>query len=502
MLLTLLPILLNILVILVVLIFFLIAFMLFRTLTFAHPLEPVEEIEPDELDPAGVAEHLAGAVRFPTVSVMDGNPAGYMPFLDMQHYLEQTYPLVHTHLQRKRIHDYALLYTWVGSDPELDPIVLMAHQDVVPVPTENLPDWEHPPFEGAIADGYVWGRGTQDCKMQLIAILESIERQLAAGFQPERTICLAFGFDEEIGGIQGAKEIVAWLKDQGIQPEAVLDEGAAVVDGILPGVETPVGLIGIAEKGFMTLKLTVDAVPGHSSTPPRATAIGILSKAIAFLEETPQPAHLDAAKMLFRGLSPVLPFSLQFALANLWLFGGIMRKRLDKSPATYAMIHTTCAPTIINAGIKENVLPARATAMVNFRLLPGDTIAAACERVRKIIGDERVKFEPVPGFLSAPSTFSRTDSPSYEILAHTIRQMFGGVPVAPMLMLGGSDARYFHDICESVYRFNPLVVTDEDRLRIHGTNERIEVTALGKMVQFFIQLIHAWAGPADESQSL
>ncbi len=278
----------------------------------------------------------------------------------------------------------------------LDPVVLMAHQDVVPVEEEALSEWEHPPFDGVVDDDFIWGRGALDIKSQMIAILDAVEHLLAEGFKPERTVYLAFGHDEEIGG-HGAKEIANFLNDQGIHPAAVLDEGGSLIEGVLPGITEPVGLIGIAEKGFMTLRLTVEATPGHSSTPPRETAIGILAKALAFVEAAPQPTNLAPAQMLFRGLGPVLPFSMQFALANLWLFRGVVRKNLEKSPPTYAMIHTTSAPTIIKAGVKENVLPSKATALVNFRLMPGDTIAKVCERVRKIIDDERVEFRAAAG---------------------------------------------------------------------------------------------------------
>jgi len=484
------------LIIVVVLILFLLAFMLFRTLTFARALSIEEPVEGIPVDAPQVAEHLGAALRFVTISVIDGSSAaGYMPFLDLQNYLQQTYPLVHARLERRRFGDYSLLYTWPGSNPDLAPIVLMAHQDVVPIPSESLPNWTHAPFSGAVADGYVWGRGAQDCKMQLIGILEAAERLLSNNFTPARTIYFAFGHDEEIGGQQGARAIANWFTEQGIHPEAVLDEGGAVVDGLLPGIDTPVGLIGVAEKGFMTLELTVEAAPGHSSTPPRETAIGILAKAIAFIEATPAPIRLDAAEMLFRGVGPVLPFGLQFALANRWLFGGMVGKNLAKNPATNAMIRTTAAPTIIHAGVKENVLPASAIAKINIRLLPGDTIAGSCERVRKIIADERVKFEPMQAFIAAPSPFSRTDTPAYHALARTIRQMFDNVPVAPMLMLGGTDARNYHEICESVYRFIPLVFNSEDMKRVHGTNERVSVEGMARLVQFFAQIMLVWGSP-------
>lgn len=483
-----------VIVVLVVLILFLLAFMLFRTLTFARPLGEVEPAELLEVDENEVASQIARAVQFETVTVHPEGATSYQPFAELHAHLKQAYPRVHAELDWRVINEHSLLYTWKGRNAELAPVVFMGHMDVVPVEAEALTEWEHPPFAGEIADGFVWGRGTQDDNMQVIGVLEAAERLLKAGFQPERTICLAFGHDEETGGKEGAKMIAEYLEEQGLRPAAVLDEGMAVVEGLLPGIDTPFGLVGIAEKGFLTLQLTVDAAPGHSSTPPSETAIGILSKALAFLEASPMPAKLDSAQMLFKGLGPVLPFKMQLALANLWLFGGTVRKMLEKTPATNALIRTTTAITIVQAGVKDNILPSKATAKVNFRLLPGDTIAGVCERVRKIIDDERVKFEPVQKFVSEPSTFSRTDSEAFRALELTIRQVFDGIPVAPMLVLGGTDSRYYHPVCDSVYRFSPLTFTSDDMKRVHGTNERVRVESLGKMVQFYALLMKRWGG--------
>lgn len=485
----------NALVILFVLILFVLAFMLFRTVRFGRPLEPVEPAIEMDVDTAAIANRMAGALRYPTIFPIDGNPTGFMPFLDMQSYLLQAYPKTHLTLERTRIGDYSLVYKWKGTQPDLAPIVLMAHQDVVPVDPDTQDQWEHPPFEGVIADGYVWGRGAQNCKMQMVTLLEAVETLLERDYLPERTIYLAFGHDEEIGGTLGAKAVAAWFEEQGIQPAAVLDEGLAVTDKILPGVDNPVGLVGIAEKGLLTLDMTVESTPGHSSQPPSETAIGILAKALAFIEASPLPARLDNVMMLFRGLGPVLPFSQQFVFANLWLFKGLVRNKLAKSPATNAMIRTTTAITMIQSGMRVNVLPSKANAKVNFRLLPGDTIAQVCERVRKIIDDERVAFEPMSNFTAEPSTYSRSDSPAYQILERTIRQSFDGVPVIPMLVLGMTDSRYYHPMCDSVYRFSPLIFNPDELKRVHGINERVSVESLGKMVQFYGNLIPNWAKP-------
>ncbi len=486
---------LNLLVILPVLILFILAFMLFRTMTFARQLEPVEPLAEDEIDSQAAAEHLSGALRFETIFQFDQKPEEMTAFDELNAYLEQSYPRVHMQLDVQVINHFSLIYTWKGRNPDLAPVVLMAHLDVVPVEAATLPDWEHPPFSGAIADGYVWGRGALDCKMQAVALLETVERLLENGYQPERTVYLCFGHDEEVGGKQGGASIATWFKEQGIQPEAVLDEGMAVVDKILPGVELPVAMIGLGEKGSLTLNFTVESTPGHSSQPPRETAIGILAKGLAFVEAAPLPSRLDHARLLFKGVAPVLPFRLQFVFANLWLFGGMVRKNMEKSPATNAMVRTTTAITVIQAGQKVNVLPAVANAKVNFRLMPGDTIAGICDHIRKAVDDPRVKFEPLEGFISEASSTSRTDTAAYAALVKTIRRFFGGIPVAPALVLGGTDSRYFHAICDSVYRFAPMVVGVDELKRVHGINERISVEGLGTMIRFYDQLIRVWGEP-------
>jgi carboxypeptidase PM20D1 len=487
------PNLITILVVLLALVLFLFAFLLARTVIYGKRIEPVDAVEGMKVDAAMVAEHLANAIRKATISNTDPAKVDGKAFLELHKVLESTYPRVHATLARQVVNQYGLLYAWKGRKPELNPVLLAAHLDVVPVEAAGLEEWEHPPFSGQVADGYVWGRGTLDIKNQAIAILEAVESLLKEGYRPERTVLLAFGQDEEVDGKLGAGTIAQKLEEEGVHLEAVLDEGGAVLADLIPGIKSPVATIGVAEKGYLSLELTAKGAPGHSSMPPPHTAIGVLGAALARLEVSPMPARLDAVKPMFAEIGSLLPFSLQFALANLWLFGGVVKRRLESNPKTNAAIRTTQAATMISGGVKDNLLPREARAVVNFRLLPGDTVAGVCEHVRRVIQDERVNFQPSEDNGVRPaSPVSPTTSTAYLDLVRVIRQMFPEAAVAPYLVLGATDSRYYAPVCENIYRFTPVVMSAEDMNRVHGTNERIHIESMGHMVQFFGQLIRTW----------
>ena len=488
----------TILIFVLIALLFLAAFVLIRTVTFAGKMkmEAAKTAEPEPVDEQRAAEHLSRALQVATISNLERTPAGYLPFVEFHQLLAEMFPRVHSKLQRERIADYSLLYCWPGSNPDLEPVLFAAHQDVVPVDPASLSAWPQPPFSGAVADGSVWGRGALDIKNQLIALLESVEILLERGYQPERTLYLGFGHDEETWG-DGALAIVNWLKERGVRLSAVVDEGGSLMTGVLPGVEIPVALVGYGEEGYMTLRLSVDAAPGHSAMPPAQTAIGILARAIARLEAHPLPDYPRALTPLFKAIGPAAPFSLQVAFANLWLLGGIVRKRLLANPKTAAAIRTTTAVTMIQGGIKDNILPNRAEALVNFRLMPGDTIAGVCEHVRKAIRDERVALEAVGESAREAPAPSAVDTPVFASLSAVVAETFGGVPTAPYLVLGATDARHYTAISDQVFRFSPVLVTSEEMATVHGIGEHIPVEKLAGMVRFYNALIPAWTGGSE-----
>jgi carboxypeptidase PM20D1 len=464
-----------------------------NTILFQRSQRAVEPIEVIPVDKGQVAEHLAASVRCRTVPLDDTGTPDPEAFAQLHRMLAETYPLVHQRLKREVVNGYSLLYTWPGSRPDIDPIMLMAHQDVVSAEPE---EWSHPPFEGRIADGFIWGRGTLDIKNQLVGIMEAAETLLRQGYQPERTILFGMGHDEETGGVNGCKVLGQLLKGRGVRLAGIMDEGGGISEGLAAGVRGMVGLVGVSEKGYLTVEFSVRGQPGHSSTPPPQTAIGVLARALARLEAHPMPTHTRSLRRLYHGIGRAVPLSIQVAFANVWLFGPFLRRWLIGIPELNASIRTTTALTIVQGGVEDNTVPAEARAIVNFRLLPGDTISEVLARVRKIIDDDRVEFAPVPGKFNEALPVSPDHGPAYEGLKKTIRQVFDNPPVAPFVMLGGTDCQHFVQVCDHIYRFTALVMDESFRGLEHGIDERIPIGGMARMVTFYGQLMQAWGTEA------
>lgn len=446
-----------------------------------------------DVDADAAVQRFAGAVRIPTISNERVEDTDTAAFLTLHQYFQDNYPLVHEHLTRETVADLSLLYTWEGSDPTLEPVVLMGHQDVVPVIPGTEQDWTHAPFSGDVADGSVWGRGSMDDKVSVLAILEAVEALLAQGYQPQRTIYLAFGHDEEVGGVRGASAIARLLGERGAEPYAfVLDEGGFMVRDMIPGIQGAVALVGMAEKGYVNLELRVDGPGGHSSAPPAQTNIGILAQAISELEEHPFPARFEgASQMMFDYVAPEMSLLPKAVFANLWLFRPAVEWGLTRSPQTASMVRTTTAATIINGGVKANVLPITASAIVNHRIMPGETKETVLERVRSVIDDDRVQVSIHGDEGVDPSPVSDPNSPVFRMLAKTVRQVADGeeLVVAPYLVPGGTDAKFYSGSSTNVFRFIPAMLEAEAMERIHGTDEHMAVDSYVNSIRFFQQLI-------------
>ena len=442
----------------------------------------------------GAAQRLAGAVRIPTVSGA-GSSVDAEAFRTLHTHLAASFPRVHATLRHEPVNTHSLLFTWPGSDSTLKPILLMGHLDVVPVEPGTEDKWQQGPFSGAIVDGFVWGRGSIDNKSGVLGPLEAVEMLLAEGFTPTRTIYLAYGHDEERGGTQGAREIAALLKRRGVQLEMVLDEGGVIGEGLLPGIGSPVALVGVAEKGFVTIDLSVRTAGGHSSLPPRQSAVGILSVAIAKLEAVQMPTRLEGAtRQMFDTVGPRFPLGQRAIFANLWLTQSLVERRLETNPSTNAMIRTTTAATVFQAGTKDNILPTFAKASVNFRILPGDTVASVFAHVRRVINDERVSAVIGGAFQAEPSSVSSRDSESFRTLEATIQSLAPEAIVSPYLVVVVTDARYFAELSRNVFRFLPLRLTALDLERMHGIDERIAIDQYETAIRIYRQLLVNAAG--------
>jgi len=435
-----------------------------------------------------VIAHLSEAVSIPTVSYAIDSPVDSSAFRSYMDFIRRTYPLVHEKFSLEVFNNFTMLFTWKGADTSLKPMVLMAHYDVVPAGDTSL--WERKPFSGFFDGTYIWGRGTLDDKASMISILEALEKLIKEGFKPERTLYLSFGHDEELSGEKGAGAISKTFKERGIKPEFVLDEGMAVTSGMIPMMKKPVALIGTSEKGYLTLKLTVNMPGGHSSTPEKESALIVLNKALNdLLRKQMKPMLSRPVNDFIRYIGPELPFYAKAIFANKWIFKGILLNIYTGSASGNALVRTTMAPTIINAGIKDNVIPTKAEAIVNFRILPGETSSEVIAWVRKVIGDERVILEPDKATISEPTPVSSSDSDGFSFISTTLRQIYPDAVVSPTLMIGSSDSRHFSLVTENIYRFAPIYVTSEDMARIHGLNERTRAADFKKGIGFYYQLI-------------
>jgi carboxypeptidase PM20D1 len=455
----------------------------------------VDAVETISVDREAAVSRLVHVLRHRTISHEDPTEFDPAPFLKLQDSLERMFPRLHRKLRRERLADYSLLYTWQGSDPALQPMLLLAHQDVVPIEPGTEGDWEYPPFDGIVSDGVVWGRGTLDDKGSLVAVLEAVERLLVRGFTPRRTVYLAFGHDEEMGGPDGAVTTAGVLRERDVRLDFVLDEGMAVTEGLVPGVDVPVSAIGLAEKGKLSLQLTATAEGGHSSNPPASTAIGALSRAIARLEAEQMPMRLAGTVALsLDALAPELDFVPRLLIANRWLFQGPLLRWLQGVPGGNPLVRTTTAPTILRGGVKANVLPSEVYGVVNFRLLPGDDLDSVMAHVRRVIDDPSVEVRPSGRTRRNPSPVSDVDAPGFEVIHQSIREVFPETLVVPGLVLGGTDSRHYAGVSDQVYRFAPYRMNRENLETGHGTNERISVDNYVEMIQFYGQLIRNAAG--------
>ncbi|WP_047307999.1 M20 family peptidase [Rhodopseudomonas palustris] len=454
----------------------------------------VAAVPPIAIDEQGAAQRLSQSIRFPTISNFLNPEQGADALRDLRAHIESSFPAFHAAAKREIVGGHSLLYTWEGSDPQAKPIGLLAHQDVVPIAPKTEADWQQPPFSGAIEGGYVWGRGSWDDKGNLYAMLEAAELMAKQGFRPKRTIYFAFGHDEEVSGLRGAAKIAELLASRNVRLDFVLDEGLLITDGVLKGLDKPAALIGVSEKGYATLVLTARGTPGHSSMPPRDTAIGMLAAALTHLEDNRLPMRIrGSVAEMFDTLAPEMSGFSRVALSNLWLFRPLLLREFAKSGTTAAMVQTTTALTVFNAGDKDNVLPGVAEASVNFRLLPGDTQTSVTDHVRSVVANDKIAIQGFDGNFDPPPV-TGTKSASYQALNRTIREVFPDVIVAPGLMIAATDSRHYAQVADNIFRFSPVRATPEDLKRFHGTNERISIKNYADMIRFYVRLMQSTAG--------
>lgn len=431
------------------------------------------------------AERLAEAVRFPTVSHFSMEEMDLEVFASFLTFLESAYPLVHQRLERTLINGYSPVFRWPGKDSQRPPLLFLAHYDVVPALDEG---WTHEgPFSGVIADGSVWGRGSMDDKSSVIGLLETFEALLEEDYQPPRDLWLALGFDEEVNGRHGAKEIVKWFKEKEIRFESVLDEGGAVSDGSMIGIKEPVAVIGLAEKASASYEFIFTGEEGHSSTPPAHTSLGYMAEFIYKVERQPmRPRLTDTVQKMLEAIAPHMPGIQSKILARPKLFFPLIKPTLLKNKQTAALLRSTVAFTVSHSGSAPNVLPKEASCTANLRILQGDTSADVLAHLRRVSG---MDYQVRPIAVEEPSGAASTETAAYGHLTGVIGRLFPEAVIIPYLMAGGTDSRYYEELADHVYRFQPLRLTEAQLALMHGTDEHLEIENLGRMMAFYRELI-------------
>ena len=437
-----------------------------------------------DVDQNHAVQSLSDMLKIKTVSYSDPVLEDSKSFIAFRDYIQNRYPQI-MKVATYELIERGMLFKIPGKASD-QPIVLMSHYDVVPAQD----GWKDNPFSGNITDTHIYGRGALDTKSSLNAIMEAMEHLLTLNKLFSQDIYLAFSGDEEIFG-NSAPSIVKTLKERGIKPYLVLDEGGAIVSKMFPGVREKAAVVGIAEKGFMNVRLTATSRGGHASTPPKDTPLTELSKAVVRLNNHPSFSlkMTEPVKALFDTLAPYSKsFGIRMLFSNLWLFMPLIKVIAKLSGGEFlSMFKTTQAFTIAKGSDAINVLPSEASMSINYRLRPGETSSIILDRISHIIKNPHIKIEALA--ISEATSTSLVDE-AFNKVKHAISQTWPHVLVAPYLMVATTDSRHYHEICDHVYKFSPMDVSKEDLKKIHGYDEDISIDNVVHGVNFYICLLN------------
>ncbi len=436
--------------------------------------------------PTDAIKHMTEAIQIATETPNDAFEYDSAVFYSYRKLIEKNYPLVHQQLSRTVIDSFNYIYKWQGTDTTKLPMVLMAHYDVVPVEASAIKLWHAKPYGGEVKDNYIWGRGVLDDKSSMISLLEATEAQLKAGFTPSQTIYLCFGADEESNG-RGAAAMVKYFESKKQRFDMVVDEGGEISTEDNKNIRQPIASVGVGEKGYVTLVLSVQRAGGHSSIPEKSSSIGILSKALHTIEENQIPTRITPPikAYLERISSYNTNFFEKMQLSNLWLFEKWVLHNMTQNRSSNALVRTTLVPTVVNSGVRDNVIPTFATAMVNSRILPGETPNTVKAYVEKIVNDTNVKISIYPNYETMPSTTTEINSAAFKRVESAIHAVVKDVVVAPMLMVGATDSRNYRTLSDGVINFTPLT----DAKGYHGIDERMLISDYEKCFNYYTFLI-------------
>lgn len=453
-------------------------------------------------------QRLSGGIKVPTVSGGDLDVFNYAPFDQFKEYLKKSYPLVYQNTENYEVNKYGLVFRLKGNKSDLEPILFLSHMDVVPpgeadvknneenifrpndkalpAVTKVAEDWDYGPFSGAVANGRIYGRGAIDMKGMLFSLMESLTNMIKSGTVPQRDIYLALGFDEEVGGRKGAKQIAKFFKEKGLKFDAVYDEGGLILEkGSIKGIDSDVAVVGCAEKGFLSAKIRVKGLGGHSSMPPMQSAIGKAAVIMQRLEEDQmKPKITPLIKEFFDNIGGTMPFVNRLAISNQWLLKSVLLSQLAKNNSTNALIRSTTALTMMKGSDGTNVLSPEVEFVVNFRLLSGDSVKDIREHIKKATKGFDVEVEEIDNTREA-SAVSPTNVKAYQLIQQGIKQIYPNAVTTPYLTMAGTDAYKYQIVSKNIYRFMPIKITDAEKQSIHSTNEYISIENYMKMILYF-----------------
>lgn len=444
------------------------------------------EVTPEEMQV--VEEKLGAMIRIPTVSKHE-----YEDLSDFYRFhgeLERLFPQIHSQLE-KTVLQGTLLYRWKGKDPKKQPILFMGHQDVVPASDDG---WSVPAYSGVVKDGYLYGRGALDCKGTMYMQLQAVEELLTVGFVPPCDVYLEYSINEETGG-DGAAAAMRYLKDQGLRFALVMDEGGAVIEEAIPGMDRPYAVLGITEKGYMDVKITARGKGGHSSTPPRRTPAARLYAFAAEIErKRPFKKKISPhVKQMFRQMAPSLPFGMRLLLGNVWLFGPLLKVAMPLvSPFGEALMATTCCFTQMKGSDAANVIPKEPYLIANLRCSSHQNCAESLAVLQKYGKKYGLEFEVLLQRDASP--VSNIHSDAYKMVEAVIREHFPDAGTAPYLIMGGTDCRHFHALTDTALRFAPLRMDDAQNASCHAVDENATVAALAEGVRFYKRFLLTYPG--------
>ena len=431
-----------------------------------------------------IAEEKLGAmIRIPTVSKHEHEDLSQFYLYHQE--LEKLFPLIHEKLE-KTVLNGTLVYRWAGRDREKLPVLFMGHQDVVPASDDG---WSVPAYSGVVKDGCLYGRGALDCKGTMYVQLQAVEELLAEGFIPPCDVYLEYSINEETGG-DGAAAAMRYLRDKGLRFAFVLDEGGAVIDEAVSGMNKPYAVLGVTEKGYMDVKITARGKGGHSSTPPRNTPAARL---FAFANEIERKRPfkkkmIPEVKEMFRQMAPAFSFPLRFLLGNLWLTKPLVMAAMPLvSPFGEALMATTCCFTMMRGSDAANVIPKEPYLIANLRTSVHQNCEESLAVLKKYGKKYALEFEVLLSRDASP--VSDIHSAAFGFIEKTIRTHFPDAGVAPYLIMGGTDCRHFHALSDTALRFCPVRMSNEQNASCHAVDENVTVASLAEGVRFYKRLL-------------